>query len=85
MERVGDILCALHLIRPMSFDPAPIGPPDLEIPRTRTRREVTHNCEYLVGWRTKYARPLLQEVKDELRELLQATASELAGGLCRSL
>ena len=62
----------------MSFDPTPIGRPDLEIPRPRTRRDVTHDCEYQVVWCTKYARPLLEEVKDELRELLQATAGELA-------
>jgi putative transposase len=62
----------------MSFDLTPIGQPDLEIPKPRTRRDVTHDCEYQVVWCTKYARPLLEDVKGELHELLQATAGELA-------
>tara|TARA_B100001105_G_scaffold136374_3_gene109248 strand:+ start:4637 stop:5074 length:438 start_codon:yes stop_codon:yes gene_type:complete len=69
----------------MSFDPTPIGQHDLEIPRPRTRREVTHHCEYQIVWCTKYARPLLQDVKDELRELLQTTAGELAVGVVQVL
>lgn len=79
------MLCALHLIRQMSSDSALIGQPDLEIPRSRTRREVTHHCEYQVVWCTKFARPLLQDVKVELQELLRATASELAVGVVQIL
>jgi REP element-mobilizing transposase RayT len=50
---------------------------DLEVPRTRARREVTHECAYQVVWCTKFARPLLADVRDELRDILTATCAEM--------
>lgn len=60
----------------MTFAPSAASSLDLEIPKPRSRREVTHHCVYQVVWCTKFARPLLAEVKDELRELLAGTATE---------
>lgn len=48
----------------------------LEVPRGRARLEVTHDCVYQVVWSTKFARPLLAEVLDEVTALLRAAATE---------
>lgn len=53
----------------------------LKVPRTRARREVTHNCVYQVVWCTKFARPLLAEVLDEASALLRAAAVEAGAEL----
>lgn len=43
----------------------------------RGRRAVTHDCVYQVYWCAKYKRPLLEDVKQELHEIIVATVSTL--------
>lgn len=49
----------------------------LAVPKPRSRREVTHQCEYQVVWSSKYARPVLADHTAELRQLLTQTATSL--------
>jgi putative transposase len=41
------------------------------------RREVTHRCVYRVVWCTKFSRPLLEGLEEELRALLVAAAGSV--------
>lgn len=43
---------------------------------TPRRRDITHECVYRVVWSTKYGRPLLDGVEQELRVLLLDAAAE---------
>ncbi|WP_444718970.1 IS200/IS605 family transposase [Paucibacter soli] len=56
-------------------------PLDLSIHAPRHRREVTHHCEYVVVWSTKFARPVLDEYIEEVEDLLKSEAASGQFGL----
>ena len=67
----------------MRFPPSIIGKSDLEAPQTRRRREARRDCECQVVGRTKFSRPHLTFLRDDLGALLNSTAVDTGSEMSR--